>query len=36
MYVSHEFRTVEILHGVYCIARLDTHADHYSDNTSHI
>ena len=34
MYLSHEFKTVGILHGVYCIARLHTNAHQYSDNCS--
>lgn len=32
MYLSHEFGTAGILHGVYCIARLHTNAHQYSDN----
>ena len=36
MYLSHGFGTVGILHGVYCITRLDTNAHQYSDNTRHI
>ena len=36
MYLSHEFGTVGILDGVYCIARLHTNAHQYSDNIRHI